>query len=212
MLARLSYNGTAAFLLANGALDADGDEYKIRKQLIKNHKIEAIIVLPREMFYATDISVTLWIVGNHKKSKKVKRNDQEVVLRNRENEILFIDARTLGDGGKNEDGYVQLTDEAKQKIASTLFAWQSPEWETLYKDIPEFCYSASMDEIESEEKDYSLVPSKYIEFKDRDLKIDFQSEMAKIQAEMKSIMAEEQHSQSLLCDAFKEIGYGIKEV
>ena len=41
MLARLSYNGTAAFLLANGALGADGDEYKIRKQLIKNHKVEA---------------------------------------------------------------------------------------------------------------------------------------------------------------------------
>ena len=42
MLARLSYNGTAAFLLANGALGADGDEYKIRKQLIENHKVEVI--------------------------------------------------------------------------------------------------------------------------------------------------------------------------
>ena len=103
MLARLSYNGTAAFLLANGALGADGDEYKIRKQLIENHKVEAIIVLPREMFYATDISVTLWIVGNHKKSKRVKRNDSEVVLRDRENEILFIDGRRLGDGGDNDD-------------------------------------------------------------------------------------------------------------
>lgn len=59
MLARLSYNGTAAFLLANGALGADSEEYKIRKQLIENHKVEAIIVLPREMFYATDISVAL---------------------------------------------------------------------------------------------------------------------------------------------------------
>ena len=69
-----------------------------------------------------------------------------------------------------------------------------------------------MEEIESKEKDYSLVPSKYIEFKDRDLKIDFQTEMVKIQAEMKSIMAEDQHSQSIHRDAFKEIGYGIEEI
>ena len=171
-------------------------------------KIEAIIVLPREMFYATDISVTLWIVGNHKKSKKVKRNDQEVVLRDRENEILFIDARTLGDGKANDDGYVLLTDEDKEKIASTLFAWQSPEWKTTYHDIPEFCYSASMDEIR--EKDWSLVPSKYIEFVDRDLRIDFQSEMSTIQNEMKSIMAEEHHSQNVLLAAFEGIGYGIE--
>jgi type I restriction enzyme M protein len=208
MLARLSYNGTAAFLLANGALGADAEEYKIRKQLIENHKIEAIIVLPREMFYATDISVTLWIAGNHKKPRKVHRNDTEVQLRNRENEILFIDARQLGDGKANEDGYVNLTEEDKKKISETFFAWQSPEWKDTYKDVPEFCYSAPMDEIR--EKDYSLVPSKYIEFVDRDLQIDFGKEMSRIQAELKEIMKEEEHSQSVLREAFEGIGYGIE--
>jgi len=208
MLSRLSYNGTAAFLLANGALNADSEEYKIRKQLIENNKVEAIIVMPRQMFYATDISVTLWIVGNHKKPKKVKRNDEEVMLRNRENEILFIDARTLGDGGNNEDGYVLLTDTDKEKIASTLFAWQSPEWETLYKDIPEFCYSASMDEIR--QKDYALVPSKYITFVDHDLEIDFETEMSRIQSELKALMVEERQSQAELEAALEGIGYGIK--
>lgn len=208
MLSRLSYNGTAAFLLANGALDADSEEYKIRKQLIENRKVEAIIVLPREMFYATDISVTLWIVGNHKKPKTVKRNDTEIQLRNRENEILFIDARTLGDGKVNDDGFVLLTDKDKEKIASTLFAWQSPEWETIYKNIPEFCYSAPMSEIV--EKDYSLVPSKYIEFVDKDLSIDFRKEMSQIQKEMKEIIDEENHSQQILLSAFEGIGYGIK--
>lgn len=208
MLARLSYNGTAAFLLANGALGADSDEYKIRKQLIENHKVEAIIVLPREMFYATDISVTLWLVGNHKKPKKVKRDDREVTLRNRENEVLFIDARTLGDGGANDDGYVHLTEEDKQKISSTVFAWQSPEWKTTYHDVPEFCYSATMDEIRA--KNWSLVPSHYIEFVDRDLQIDFHKEMSTIQEDMRLIMEAESESQSLLKEAFKGIGYGIE--
>ena len=114
-------------------------EYNIRKQLIENNKIEAIIVLPRNMFYATDISVTLWIVKNNKKKEEiVKRNDEEVNLRSRENQILFIDARQLGDGGNNDDGFVCLTDEDYQKITSTLFNWQSPDWKNLYKNIPEF--------------------------------------------------------------------------
>lgn len=208
MLSRLSYNGTAAFLLANGALGADAEEYKIRKQLIENHKVEAIIVMPREMFYATDISVTLWLVGNHKKSKKVKRNDEDVILRDRENEILFVDARGLGDGKANEDGYVLLTDDDKHKIAETLFTWQSPEWKEKYTDIPEVCYSATMDEVR--EKDYSLIPSKYIEFVNKDLTIDYRKEMSRIQEEMKTIMMEEHHSQELLREAFEGIGYGIE--
>ena len=121
MLSRLSYDGTAAFLLANGALGIDGVEQKIRKQLIENNKVEAIIVLPRDMFYATDISVTLWICGNNKKEREVLRNGEFVKLRNRENEILFIDARELGDSGKNDDGFVKLTDENKDKIAKYYF-------------------------------------------------------------------------------------------
>ncbi len=209
MLSRLSYDGTAAFLLANGALGADGDEYTIRKQLIQKNKVEAIIVLPREMFYATDISVTLWIVGNHKKSKKVKRNGEEVVLRNRENEVLFIDARQMGDGKANEDGYVLLTEDDKRKITETLFAWQSPNWEKLYKNEPEFCYSASIKEIE--DNDWTLFPSKYIKFVDKDLQIDYQKEMERIQSEMKSIIKEEKESLAILGEAFKGIGYAVEE-
>ncbi len=212
MLARLSYNGTCAFLLANGALNSEED-YSIRKQLIENNKVEAIIVLPREMFYATDISVTLWLVGNHKKEKTVFRSAdetrfEEVKLRNRENEILFIDARTLGDGANNEDGYVMLTPNDKKKIADTLFAWQSPEWKEKYTDEPEFCYSASMDEIR--EKNYALTPSKYIQFVDHDLEIDYEKEMSHIQDEMKALLMEEKSSQEELKNAFGGIGYGIE--
>lgn len=58
--------GIAGFLLANGAL-GDSDAVEIRKKLIENDKVEAIIVLPRELFYTTDISVTLWILNQNKK-------------------------------------------------------------------------------------------------------------------------------------------------
>lgn len=67
MLSKLNVvNGVAGFLLANGAL-GDSDTYEIRRKLIENDKVEAIIVLPREMFYSTDISVTLWILNQNKK-------------------------------------------------------------------------------------------------------------------------------------------------
>ena len=60
-----------------------------------------------------------------------------------------------------------------------------------------------------ESKGYTLTPSKYIEFIDHDLKIDYEKEMARIQAEMQEIMKQEKESQQMLEDAFRGIGYGI---
>lgn len=63
-------DGVAGFLLANGALN-DSDTLEIRKKLIQNDKVEAIVVLPRELFITTDISVTLWILNQNKKAVNI---------------------------------------------------------------------------------------------------------------------------------------------
>jgi type I restriction enzyme M protein len=68
MVSKLSENGVAGFILANGALSGGGEEYKIRRKLIENNLIEAIIIIPRNTFYTTDISVTLWILNKNKKA------------------------------------------------------------------------------------------------------------------------------------------------
>lgn len=60
------------------------DTLEIRKELIQNDKIEAIVVLPRELFITTDISVTLWILNQNKKGGKYHGRN----LRNREHEML----------------------------------------------------------------------------------------------------------------------------
>ena len=65
-----------------------------------------------------------------------------------------------------------------------------------------------IDEIE--ENNWALTPSKYIEFIDHDLEIDYEKEMARIQAEMKAVMKQEKQSQQMLEDAFRGIGYGIE--
>lgn len=225
MLSKLSLNGVAGFLLANGAL-GDTDTTEIRKNLIKNGKIEAIIVLPREMFYYTDISVTLWIMNNNKGARKVIQDGNEVLLRDRTNDVLFVDLRTRGH--KTSEGYVELDESDRLQVKETLNAWQSPNWKTIYKDVPEYCQSCTIDEIRNGMTDkkqkengtniqvseadslWSLVPSKYIEFIDHDLNINFEKEMSRIQKEMKKLLKEEKESQKQLEDAFRGIGYGIE--
>src|SRR5699024_3076691 len=59
MVSKLSDNGVAGFILANSALSGGGDEYKIRKKLVENDLVEALVKLARNMCYITDISVTL---------------------------------------------------------------------------------------------------------------------------------------------------------
>ena len=53
------------------------------------------------------------------------------------------------------------------------------------------------------------MPSKYIEFIDHDLEIDYPKEMARIQGEMKDILAKEKESQKMLEESFRGIGYDI---
>ena len=97
IVSKLSANGMAGFLLANGALSGDGTELNIRRQLLNNHLVEAIVILPRNMFYSTDISVTLWILAGNRKARTVEQNGELVKYRNRENEVLFIDLRQWGE-------------------------------------------------------------------------------------------------------------------
>lgn len=204
MLSHLKPDGVAGFLLANGAL-GDGDTVEIRKKLIQNDKVEAIIVLPRELFITTDISVTLWILNQNKKGGTYHGRN----LRNRENEILFMDLRTWTENPvKNENKKKVLLDDKQIARATEIYhTWQSEGTDSTGYAIPELYRSVYIDEIE--EKGWTLVPSKYIEFIDHDLHIDYEKEMTRIQKEMKELMTAEKQSQKMLEEAFRGIGYGI---
>jgi type I restriction enzyme M protein len=204
MLSKLDVtNGIAGFLLANGALGSDGDEANIRKMLIENNKVEAIFVLPREMFYSTDISVTLWIINNNKKERELNGRK----LRNREEEVLFVDLRRWNQN-TYEKNYIMFDESQILDIKRIYNSWQSVDFMNNYSDIPELCRSVNKEEIRR--KDYSLVPSKYIEFIDHDLEIDYEAEMNRIQQEMQAILKEEKQSQAMLLEAFRGIGYDIE--
>ena len=253
MVSKLSENGIAGFILANGALSGGGEEYKIRKKLIENDLVEAILVLPRNLFYTTDISVTLWILNKNKKAQvRSYSNELKRVYRNREQEILFMDLRQLGE--PFEKKFTQFSDADIKKVVSTYHHWQSrgelnspdnspdkkgelnspdnspdkkgelnspdnsPDKmgvcdtplppDTKYVNIPEFCYAASFEEVAK--KDFSLVPSKYIEFVNRDEQIDFDEKMKTLQSELALLLKAAEKSKQDLLTVFKELGYEIE--
>ena len=197
-------SGVAGFLLANGALN-DSDTLEIRKKLIQNDKVEAIIVLPRELFITTDISVTLWILNQNKKGDSYHGRN----LRNREHEILFMDLRTWTENPvKGENKKKVLLDSTQIERAADIYhTWQSEGTDGSRYEVPELYRSVGIEEIE--QNNWALTPSKYIEFIDHDLEIDFGKEMVRIQMEMQEVMKQEKKAQQMLEDAFRGIGYGI---
>src|SRR5699024_1721134 len=106
-------------------------------------------ILPRSMFYTTDISVTLWILNKNKKERSVELPDGVKNYRNREKEILFMDLRQIGE--PFEKKFTQFSETHINKIAATYHNWQSKD--KTYEDIPEYSYAAKYDEVVK--KDYS---------------------------------------------------------
>ncbi|STD58572.1 N-6 DNA methylase [Empedobacter falsenii] len=201
----ISYNGVAGFILANGALSGGGEEYKIRKQIIENDLVEAIVILPQNMFYSTDISVTLWILNRNKTERTVEVNDGVKNYRNREGEVLFMDLRQKGE--PFEKKFIQFAEQEIEQIAATYHNWQQKDFETTYANEPEYCYSATLEEIRK--KDYSLVPSKYIAFVNRDENIDYDTKMQTLQTELKDLFQQEETLKQEVANVFKSLGYEL---
>jgi type I restriction enzyme M protein len=120
--------------------------------------------------------------------------------------VLFLDLRKIGE--PFEKKFVQLSEQHIKDIASTFHTWQETRAVDEYQNIPEYCYSASLEEIR--DKDYSLVPSKYIEFINRDENIDFDEKMMLLQTEFAELLKAEAQSKQDLLNVFKELGYAIE--
>ena len=208
ILSKLSTNGVAGFLLANGALSADGTELAIRQKLIEKGKVEAILILPARLFYSTDISVSMWVINNNKKAHVGIKNGKEIHFRERENEVLIFDLRQLGTPTELDRKYVALNEEVRKRVADTYHAWQQEGYSDTYKDTPEFCQSVRLDEIV--EKEFSLVPSKYIQFVNRDENIDFYKEMNNVATEISHIIEERKELDNSLCSLFAEYGITLQ--
>jgi type I restriction enzyme M protein len=147
----------------------------------------------------------LWILNNNKKARTIEQNGKVVHYRNRENEVLFIDLRLWGE--PFEKKYNQFPFKQIQQVAQNFHNWQREGYKGTYHDVAGYCYSASIEEIEA--KGWSLVPSKYIEFKGTAEEIDFDNKMMRIQSELHDLLAKEEDSKKELKALFEKLGYGI---
>jgi type I restriction enzyme M protein len=156
----LAPSGTAGVVLANGSMSStQSGEDIIRRALIEGVSdapgvVDCMIALPGQLFYSTQIPVCLWFLARDK-SNGIARNTK---LRDRRNEILFIDARKIGhmvDRTRKE-----FSDADIEKITSAYHAWRGEDHAGAYRDEPGFCKATTLEEIRAH--GHVLTPGRYV--------------------------------------------------
>jgi len=119
MIYHLAPNGKIGMVLANGALSSQsGGEGEIRQNIVNADLVECIVAMPTQLFYTTQIPVSLWFLSKNKKQK---------------GKTLFIDARKLGTMVTRKlrelsDGSVDPENNDIGKIADTYKAFLRFNW------------------------------------------------------------------------------------
>jgi len=154
---KLSANGTAGVVLANGSMSSkQSGEGEIRSALVEADLVACMIALPPQLFRTTQIPACLWFFAKDKGPQGAKH------LNDRRGEVLFIDARPMGTLVDRTERVLTAGDLAR--IADTYHAWRgtaSARAANLkYEDVPGFCYSASLDEVRKH--DHVLTPGRYV--------------------------------------------------
>jgi type I restriction enzyme M protein len=154
-LSHLAPNGLAGFVLANGSLSSNqSGEGEIRKNMVEADVVDSIVALPGQLFYSTQIPVSLWFVSRNKKNGKGLEGKP---LRDRSGEILFIDARKLG--FMADRTHRDFSDEDIAKIAGTYHNWRG-DGDGTYEDVAGFCKSAKLEEVRTH--GHVLTPGRYV--------------------------------------------------
>jgi type I restriction enzyme M protein len=150
----LAPNGTAGVVLANGSMSSSSSgEGDIRQSFVDHDLVDCMVALPGNLFYGVTIPCCLWFFAKNKNAKG---------FRNRQGEVLFIDARKLGT--MTNRVIREFSTEDTLKISDTYHAWRGQsdaiERRGAYEDISGFCYSASLEDIKSHS--YVLTPGRFV--------------------------------------------------
>ncbi len=149
-LYHLSPSGSAGFVMANGALSSKAKtDGVIRQAMIKADVVDCIVALPDKLFFNTGIPACLWFL-----SKKRNGNGH----RDRHGEVLFIDARDMGEMITRAQR--QLTADDIERISSVYNTWRSRNEYKNYENVPGFCKSSTIQEIAN--NDFILTPGRYV--------------------------------------------------
>lgn len=211
MVSKLSENGVAGFVLANGSMSTNTKgEGEIRQKLVENDLVDCLIALPGQLFYTTQIPVCLWFLTKNKKA------DSERDYRNREGETLFIDARKIGSMISRTQKELDENDIAA--IADTYHNWRSqtstknqePETKNsteAYADVAGYCKSATLEDIRKH--DYVLTPGRYVGAAAlEDDGIPFETKMTELSQTLYAQMEESAKLDEVIRKNLEGLGYG----
>ena len=190
----LSPSGIAGFVLANGSMSSNtGGEGEIRKNIIEDGIVDCMVALPSQLFFNTGIPACLWFIARDKGNHK---------FRDRRDEILFIDARKMGE--MIDRRHRDLTDSDVKKIAGTYHAWRGEGGE--YKDIKGFCKSANLEEVK--ENGFILTPGRYVGAEEiEDDGEPFEEKMERLTKELSEQFEKSEELEKEIKNNLGELGY-----
>ncbi|MBQ4892170.1 type I restriction-modification system subunit M [Shewanella sp. MMG014] len=204
MLHHLAPEGSQALLLANGSMSSStNNEGTIRQALIENDLIECMVALPGQLFTNTQIPACIWFLTKNKTARTDKAGRK---LRDRQDEVLFIDARNLG---YMKDRVLRdFTRDDIQKVADLYHAWKTGAEVNgiAYEDQAGFCKSATLAEITKH--DFVLTPGRYVgATEELDDGIPFGEKMAALTAKLSEQFAESASLEAEIKNNLAGLGY-----
>lgn len=188
MIWHLAPNGRIGMVLANGSLSSQsGGEGEIRKNIINADLVDCIVAMPSQLFYTTQIPVSLWFLAKNKKQK---------------GKTLFIDARKLGTMVTRK--LRELTDEDIKRIADTYNAFV----DGTLKDEKGFCAVVTTQDIAKQ--DYILTPGRYVGIEEQeDDGEPFEEKMSRLTSELSELFAKSHELEAEIKERLGAIGYDI---
>jgi len=197
MIHHLAPTGLAAFVLANGSMSSSqSGEGEIRKNVVEADIVDCMVALPGQLFYSTQIPACLWFLSRDKKNHR---------FRNRQREVLFIDARRMG--RMTDRTHRELADEDITRIANTYHAWRGEKDAGAYANVLGFCKSATVEEIVKH--GHVLTPGRYVGAEAvEDDGEPFEEKMKRLSATLREQQVEAAGLDAAIAANLKELGYG----
>lgn len=188
MIYHMAPFGKIGMVLANGSLSSQtSGEGDIRKNIVEAGLVSCIVAMPSQLFYTTQIPVSLWFLSRNKKQK---------------GKTLFIDAREMGTMKSRK--LRELSDDDIKKLGDTYDKYEAG---TLGNEKG-FC--AVVDTAEIAKHDYILTPGRYVGIKEQEEdKEPFDEKMKRLTGELSELFEESHKLEAEIRKQLESLGWRI---
>ena len=189
MIHHLSPTGRIGLVLANGALSSQtGGEGLIRQRIVEADLVEGIVALPSQLFYNTQIPVSLWFLSRQKQQK---------------GKMLFVDARKMGTMVTRS--LRELTQDDILEVAITFEAYR----QGVLLDKAGFCAVRTLDDIAAQ--DFILTPGRYVGIAEQEGDGEpFDEKMLRLTTELSGLFAESHRLEAEIKKQLRSIGFEME--